>query len=188
MDGVDGLLRRLRVYEAEPNAEALDLVNTPVRVAKMYREELLASYAPGALEGLKRQIKVFPAEGSHEMVVQGPIPFVSLCAHHMMPFPGEAWIGYIPKDKLLGLSKFVRITRFFAAKLQLQERLTTEIADFFVETLDPLAVVVFIEAKHYCMEARGVQVSGVLTRTSALRGIAMTKPEVKSEFLTLIRR
>lgn len=168
--------------------EFLDLKNTPRRVSKMYLNELLAAYQPGALESLLTKLTTFPCPGGRqEMVVLSPIPFISLCAHHVLPFVGEAHVGYIPSDRIIGLSKIPRIVDFFSAKLQVQERLTSEIADFITDYLDPLGVVVYLEARHLCMEARGVRKPGVMTRTSALRGIA-TKNSVKTEFYRLIRR
>ena len=151
----------------------------------MMRDELLSSYKDGAMDALKEKLRVFPSEGKQEMVTLSSIPFVSLCAHHMVPFFGEAHVGYIPQQSIIGLSKIPRVVDFFSHKLQVQERMTSEVADFLQEYLDPLAVIVYIEARHLCMEARGVRKVGVVTRTSALRGKAHLEG-VKQEFYTLI--
>lgn len=147
----------------------------------MYQDELLAGYKEGGSQALRKAFTTFPTGGAKEMVTEGPIAFTSLCAHHLLPFMGEAYVGYIPGRRLVGLSKIPRVVGFFAAKLQTQERLTTEIADFLVENLKPKGVIVLLRARHLCMEARGVKSPGVITRTSALRGLAM-KPGVKDEF------
>ena len=152
----------------------------------MLQDELLASYQPGALDDLRKRFTTFPTGGAGEMVTEGPIPFFSLCAHHMLPFIGEAFVGYLPGDRLVGLSKIPRVVRFFSQKLQMQERLTMEIADFLDDELKPLGVIVVMRARHFCMEARGVRTPGVLTRTSALRGLAFRNPDVKREFYTLL--
>lgn len=153
----------------------------------MLSEEMLSSYLPGAEEELRKRLTVFPSEGAQEMVTLSPIPFVSLCAHHMLPFVGEAHVGYIPDKLIIGLSKIPRVVDFFSRKLQVQERMTTEIADYLVEYLKPRGVIVYLEARHLCMEARGVRKPGVVTKTSALRGIA-TQYAVKQEFYTLLHR
>jgi GTP cyclohydrolase I len=166
--------------------EHLDVGNTPLRVARALLEETLGSYRPGALGDLRKRFTTFPTAGAEEMVTLGPIPFSSTCAHHMMPFVGEAFVGYIPEAHLVGLSKIPRTVKHFSRKLQTQERLTMEIADFLQEELAPKGVIVLMKARHFCMEARGVECAGVITRTSALRGIAMTDPDVKLEFYRLL--
>lgn len=181
----EAVLRHAGAWDDDPTL--LDVRKTPQRVARMMARELLSGYRPGALDDLWERFTTFPVSGPQELLVQGPIPCASLCAHHLLPFVGEAWVGYVPNRKLAGLSKFTRVVRHFARKLQMQERLTTQVADFLVEALDPKGLIVFIEARHFCMELRGVEAAGVFTRTSALRGIAM-KPAVKSEFLSLISR
>jgi GTP cyclohydrolase I len=180
---LEELLVSLGVWE---KAKRLDVENTPARVARMYQDELLAGYRPGALVELAKAFKTFPAGTSNEMVTQGPIPFVSLCAHHMLPFVGEMWVGYIPSKTLVGLSKLSRVLRHFSSQLQMQEHLTTQVADQLNDWLKPKALIVLVEARHYCMEARGVKVAGAVTKTSALRGSAMSEPEVRAEFYRLI--
>ena len=177
------ILDALGVGRVEP--AYLDLANTPARVAKMMVNELMSSYHPGAIEGLVRAMTTFPSEGKHEMVVVGPIPFTSLCAHHMIPFMGDAYVGYIPDRKIVGLSKVARVVEFFSRKLQIQERMTSEVADFLKDQLAPKGVGVRLWARHLCMEARGVRKAGVGTTTTALRG-GFTGANVKSEFFQTI--
>lgn len=128
----------------------------------------------------------FPAEGD-DMVVMQNIPFVSVCNHHIIPFIGHAWIGYIPNDKIVGLSKLARTVHFFAKRLQLQERMTNQIADYLCEHLDPAGVAVVVEAEHMCMTIRGVQTPGTVTTTSTMRGVfADHDRTAKAEFMSII--
>lgn len=119
------------------------------------------------------------------MVIVSDIPFHSMCEHHMLPFHGHADIGYIPGDKVLGLSKFCRLVDIYAHRLQVQERLNQQILDAIVSHLQPLGAIVVMRAEHMCMEARGVRKSGTLTTTSCLSGVFRDKPEVRQEFLAL---
>ena len=163
---------------ADPN-----LVETPERVAKMYLE-LFA----GLSEGAEPRVTFFPnEEGYTSMVMEKDIPFYSLCSHHFVPFYGHAHVAYIPNESIVGLSKMARIVEFYARRPQLQERLTEQIASFMAEKLDPQGVMVVIEARHLCVEMRGVKKPGALTVTSAIRGIFNTKP-VREEFLDLLNR
>ena len=163
---------------ADPN-----LVETPERVAKMYLE-LFA----GLSEGAEPRVTFFPnEEGYTSMVMEKDIPFYSLCSHHFVPFYGHAHVAYIPNESIVGLSKMARIVEFYARRPQLQERLTEQIASFMAEKLDPQGVMVVIEARHLCVEMRGVKKPGALTVTSAIRGIFKTKP-VREEFLDLLNR
>lgn len=174
------LLRALGVPDTE---DVVGVGGTPARVARMYRDELLASYRPNALEELQSRLTFFPvSHGQREMVVVRDVPFVSLCAHHMLPFSGTVDVGYIPEDWLVGLSKIPRVVDFFAAKLQMQERLTSEVADFLQAALRPRAILVRTRARHMCMELRGVKKAGSRTSTTALRGAAMDNSVVRSEF------
>lgn len=183
------LLNWCNVYRAEGGfIKDLDLEQTPIRVARMLRYELLRSYQSGALDELKERMTTFALEkdASRDMVVQRGIYFHSLCAHHMLPFAGTVSLGYIPKDKLVGLSKLSRVVDHFSAQLQLQERLTSQIAGFLEEQLEPQAVVVVTAAEHECMSCRGVRKIGAETITSAVRGLAMKDDSVKAEFYRLI--
>lgn len=156
----------------------------------MWSEELLSSYTAGSLQALRDSFTVFPNQGEtaiHDMVTESEISFTSTCAHHLLPFSGKAYVGYIPSDLLVGLSKFPRVVDYFSRMLQLQERLTAQVADFIQEHLNPQGVIVLIDAEHSCMSCRGVRKADVLTSTCALRGVAR-EAQVKDEFYRLIRR
>jgi len=172
------IIELLGLDMADPN-----LVETPERVAKMYLE-LFA----GLSEGAEPRVTFFPNEERYtSMVMEKDIPFYSLCSHHFVPFYGHAHVAYIPNESIVGLSKMARIVEFYARRPQLQERLTEQIATFMAEKLDPQGVMVVIEARHLCVEMRGVKKPGALTVTSAIRGIFNTKP-VREEFLDLLNR
>ncbi|MFA5594849.1 MAG: GTP cyclohydrolase I FolE [Trueperaceae bacterium] len=125
---------------------------------------------------------LFDAEGSEMVVVKG-IEFYSMCEHHMLPFFGKAAIGYIPNKKVLGLSKFARVVDVFARRLQLQERMTSQVADALVQVLQPRGLAVVTEASHMCMMMRGVEKQGSTTRTSAMRGVFHDDARTRQEFL-----
>ena len=127
-------------------------------------------------------------EGYDELVLVGPIPFHSLCAHHLLPFHGVAHVGYLPGERIVGLSKLARVVELFARDLQLQERLTTQIAGWLAEQLQPKGVGVVLEAEHLCMSLRGVQKFGAKTVTSALHGLVRDDPRTRQEFLALTTR
>jgi GTP cyclohydrolase I len=131
----------------------------------------------------------FPnTEGYRELVLVKRIPFHSLCEHHLLPFRGYATIGYLPGERLLGLSKIARVLEYFSRDLQLQERLTQQIADWFETELKPRGVGVVLEAEHLCMSLRGVQKHGARTVTSALHGLVREDPRTRQEFLDLATR
>ena len=160
-----------------------NLVETPDRVAKMYLEMF-----HGLAEGAEPKITVFPNDERYAaMVIEKDIPFYSLCSHHFVPFYGHAHLAYIPNVKIIGLSKMPRIVEFYAHRPQLQERMTEQIAGFLEDQLAPQGVMVVIEARHLCVEMRGVKKSGALTVTSAIRGIFYNRP-VREEFLDLLNR
>src|SRR3954465_9447862 len=127
-------------------------------------------------------------EGYDELVVARDIPFHSLCEHHLLPFHGVAHVGYLPGDRIVGLSKLGRVVDLFARRLQVQERLTSEIAGWLDDHLEPKGVGVVIEAEHLCMSLRGVQKPGTLTATSALRGLVRDDLRTRQEFLALTGR
>jgi GTP cyclohydrolase I len=127
-------------------------------------------------------------EGYDELIVVRAIPFHSLCMHHVLPFHGVAHIGYLPGERLIGLSKLGRVVEHFARDLQLQERLTTQIAGWIEDELAPKGVGVVLEAEHLCMSLRGVQKLGARTVTSALRGLVRDDPRTRQEFMTLTAR
>ena len=165
----------------DPDREGL--VETPRRVANMYAEVF-----SGLENDPKQFIKLFTEENNDEMVVVRDIPLYSMCEHHLLPFVGKAHIVYIPGEgKVIGLSKLARIVDNFARRPQLQERLTSQIADFLDENLHPKGVAVIVEAEHLCMTMRGIRAAGALTRTSALRGIIRSDARTRSEALALIK-
>jgi GTP cyclohydrolase I len=126
----------------------------------------------------------FAAEGMQEMVVQKHIPFFSLCEHHLLPFFGIAHVAYIPNEKIVGLSKLARCVQYHARQLQNQERITSMVADDLMKNLAPKGAAVRLEARHLCMEMRGVKTHDAVTQTTALRGTFLTHPEVRHEFLS----
>jgi GTP cyclohydrolase I len=159
------------------------LRGTPRRVALMY-EEICAGLHNDAREILQ----VIPAETHDEMVIVKDIPLQSVCEHHLLPFTGVAHIAYIPKQgRIVGLSKLARVADLMAKKPQIQERLTTEIADLLYEELQATGVMVVIEAEHMCMEMRGIKKPGSKTITSALRGGFLKDPRTRAEAMALIR-
>ncbi|MCH7664395.1 MAG: GTP cyclohydrolase I FolE [Acidobacteria bacterium] len=174
---VRGLLEELGLDQTDPH-----LRHTDVRVAKMYLEMF-----QGLDEGAEPQVTTFPNDEDYShMVMEKDIPFYSLCAHHLVPFYGKAHIAYIPDQRIIGLSKFARILDFYARRPQLQERLTEQVVRYFEEELKPRGAMVVIEARHLCVEMRGVKKPGVMTVTSALRG-AFHDKAVREEFLDLLR-
>lgn len=175
---VRGLLEELGLDLSDPN-----LKDTDVRVARMYAEMF-----HGLREGALPEVTTFPNdEGYRGMVMEKDIPFYSMCAHHLVPFYGHAHIAYIPNDRILGLSKFSRILEFYAKRPQLQERLTEQVVTFLEQELAPQGAMVVIEARHLCVEMRGVKKPGAVTVTSSIRG-SFYKKEVREEFLDLLRR
>jgi len=164
----------------DPQREGL--VDTPQRVARAW-----AFLTRGYQQTLDQVVNraIFTADGS-EMVVVKDIEFYSMCEHHMLPFFGRVHIGYIPRKKILGLSKFARIVDMYSRRLQLQERLATQIADAIVEVLEPLGVGVVIEGTHLCMMMRGVEKQQSVTVTSAMRGSFRKDQRTRSEFLSLL--
>lgn len=153
------------------------LRETPRRVAAAYAELLTPE---------PFNLTTFPnEEGYDELVLVRDIPFQSLCMHHLLPFHGVAHVAYLPDARILGLSKLARVVEHFSHDLQLQERLTTQIAGWLQEQLRPKGVGVVLEAEHLCMSLRGVQAAGALTITSALHGLVRDDPRTREEFLTL---
>lgn len=168
--------------QAEPeswNRDGLDA--TPERAARAFAE-LTSGYDtdPASL------MTTFDADGYDEMVMDRGIPFYSLCEHHLLPFHGLAHVGYIPGERIVGLSKLGRLVDCFARRLQVQERMTVQIADTLVEHLHPRGVIVVLQAEHLCKTMRGVQKAGAATLTSAVRGAFAEKPEARAEAFALI--
>jgi len=153
------------------------LSDTPRRVAAAYAELL----TPRPFN-----LTTFPNdEGYDELVLVRNIPFSSLCQHHMLPFKGVAHVGYLPGERILGLSKLARVVELFARGLQVQERMTKQVADWLLEHLQPKGVGVVIDAEHLCMSLRGVQASGSTTVTSALHGLLREDQRSRAEFFAL---
>lgn len=159
------------------------LVETPDRVARA-AIELLGGYDENPAHHLRKQ---FQETDNEEMVVVRDIPFSSLCEHHILPFTGRAHVAYIPRNgRITGLSKIGRCVNGFARRLQLQERLTAQIADAMMDELNPLGVLVVLEAEHMCMTMRGVKSAGALTMTSAVRGAFRNDIKTREEALRLL--
>lgn len=157
------------------------LRDTPKRVAKAY-EKLFSGYE----HDLTEIVTEFDNEGYDEMVIAKDIEFYSMCEHHMLPFFGRVHIGYIPEDKIIGISKLPRILEVFGRRLQNQERLTSQVADALMDILKPKGVGVVIEAQHLCMMSRGVEKQNSMMTTSAVRGLFKANLNTRSEFLRLI--
>lgn len=165
----------------DPSREGL--LETPQRVAEMYRTIAL-SYQEDPKVHLQ---EIFQDESHEELVLVKDIGFYSFCEHHLMPFWGKAHVGYIPcKGRLVGLSKLARVVDCLSRRLQIQERLTSQIADTLYINLKPRGVVVILEAEHMCMSMRGIQKPGSLTITSALRGIFLKNSKTRAEAMSLI--
>jgi GTP cyclohydrolase I len=162
------------------DVDSESLHDTPVRVAGAF-SELLAQ--PGF------DLRTFPNdEGYDELVIARDIPFSSLCEHHLLPFVGVAHVAYMPGERILGLSKLARVVEMFARRLQVQERLTKQVATWLYEQLEAKGVGVVVEAEHMCMSIRGVRAPGTRTITSAVHGSVRTDARTRSEFLTLVSR
>jgi GTP cyclohydrolase I len=176
----DNIVRLLQFFGEDPARGGL--LETPKRVAKAWKH-----WTSGYTRDPMEVLKVFEdgADRCDEMVVVRDIPFYSQCEHHLAPFFGTATVAYIPDGKIVGLSKLSRLVDIFARRLQVQERLTNQIADALVDGLDPKGVGVVIQARHLCMESRGICQQGHSTVTSALRGVLKDTPSARAEFLSL---
>lgn len=171
-------------YDVEDNEHMAD---TPKRVVDSRVDELFRGMGEDPAVHLSTTFEeVGQYKGDAGWVIVDGISVQSMCAHHFLPFRGEAHVGYIPQDDAVGLSKLSRVVDGYARRPQVQERLTNQIANAIHEKLDPLAVVVIVEAEHECMTVRGVQEANTMTRTSALRGKAREEEHVKQEFLSLV--
>ena len=159
------------------------LVETPDRIARMY-EELAAGYTEDAGVHLKKRFHV----DNNDMVMEKDIPFYSFCEHHMLPFYGTVAVAYIPDGEVVGLSKIARTLEVFAKRFQLQERLTAQIADVFMEELKPHGVMVLIEAEHMCMTMRGIKKPGTKTVTVVTRGVFNDDEKLQNQFYRMLER
>jgi GTP cyclohydrolase I len=163
--------------------ERAGLRRTPQRVAEMYAE-----LTAGMREDPHAHVEPLPGDSHDELVIVKDIHIASICEHHLAPFVGRCHIAYIPKGgRILGLSKLARLSDTFAHRLQVQERLTSEIADTIFDGLKPLGVMVVVEAEHTCMTLRGVKKPGALTITSAIRGAFRKDPRTRAEAMSLIQ-
>jgi GTP cyclohydrolase IA len=184
--GVDAERIKKAVFEIleavgeDPNREGLKA--TPDRVARMYAELL-----SGMTEDPREHLKSAFTENYDEIVLLRDIPFYSMCEHHLMPFIGKAHVAYLPNGSVLGVSKLARIVDCFAKRLQLQERLTAQIADSLMEGLKPQGVAVVLEASHSCMTIRGIKKPGSVMVTSAVRGTFKKDPRSRNEVMSLLR-
>jgi len=187
--------------ETSPLASAWDI---PIRLIEFVGEDITRAglkdtpnrflkawlhWTSGYKQDPEKILTVFQQEGEvyDEMVFQGSIPVWSTCEHHLSPFFGLAHIAYIPGQKIVGLSKIARLVEVFACRLQIQERLTAQIADCMHKTLNPQGVGVVLQCRHSCMESRGIERMGTITTTSALRGAIKEEPDARSEFLAFVR-
>ncbi|MBP7216145.1 MAG: GTP cyclohydrolase I FolE [Candidatus Omnitrophica bacterium] len=160
-----------------------DLLETPRRVAEMY-EEIFA----GVNHDAKKELEVVLDQKHHEIILLKDVPLYSVCEHHLLPFIGRAHIAYIPKNgRVTGLSKLARVVDTLSRRPQVQERLTTQIAEIIMSKLKPLGVMVILEAEHLCMSMRGVKKPGTMTVTSAVRGIFKENELTRSETLSLLK-
>lgn len=172
MEGVKLILEGIG---EDPTREGL--LETPDRIARMY-EELAGGYTDSAADHLRKRFHV----DNNDMVIEKDIHFYSFCEHHMLPFYGTAAIAYIPNGEVVGLSKIARTVEVFAKRLQLQERLTAQIADVFMEELKPQGVMVLIEAEHMCMTMRGIKKPGTKTVTVVTRGVFDENDQLQNKF------
>jgi GTP cyclohydrolase I len=170
----------IEAISEDPEREGLR--NTPRRIAAMYAEIF-----SGITRDPAEVLQVTFEEDHQEMVILRDIPFYSMCEHHFLPFHGIAHVGYIPRRRVLGISKIARAVEILARRPQLQERLTGQIADAIMQNVQPEGVAVVIEAEHLCMTMRGIKKPGAKVVTSATRGIFRDKPVTRDEFLSLIR-
>ena len=169
------------LFAVGEDVEREGIKGTPVRVASMYAELL-----SGMHEDPKEHLSSIFSETYDEIVLLRDIPFYSICEHHLMPFIGSAHVAYLPSGTVIGVSKLARIVDCFARRLQVQERLTDQIADFIMGSLKPRGVAVVLEASHSCMTIRGIKKPGSVMVTSSLRGIFKRDPKSRSEVMSLM--
>jgi len=182
IDRIEKAVREILLAIGE-DTDREGLQETPVRVARMYKELF-----SGMRENPQKHIKSVFSEKCEEIVLLKDIPFYSTCEHHLMPFIGSAHVAYLPCEKVLGVSKIARIVDSFAKRLQIQERLTSQVAVFIMDNLQPQGVAVVMEASHSCVTIRGVQKPGSVMVTSALRGIFKKDIRSRNEVLSLMHK
>jgi len=176
----EAVLSILEAIGEDPKREGL--VDTPRRIADMYSELFV-----GLDLDPKAELTVSYEEGHHEIVILRDIPFYSMCEHHLLPFYGLVHIGYIPNGSVIGMSKLARAVEVLSRRPQIQERLTTQIAETLLQALNPDGVAVVIQAEHMCMTLRGVRKPGSNVITSATRGLFRSKAATRAEFLSLVQ-
>ena len=175
---------RILIQWAGDDPDREGLLETPARVARSYRE-LFAGYGSDPREAMKRTFE--EVGGYDQLVVLRDIPVISFCEHHMLPVIGKAHVGYLPNNRVVGISKLARVVHGFGRRLQIQEKMTADIADAIDEALQPKGVGVVIEAAHSCMTLRGVNTPGATLTTSHLTGVLRDDPRTRQEFLRLAR-
>ncbi len=181
LDRIAAAVREILIATGEdPDREGLRA--TPMRVARMYQELF-----SGLGEDPARHLETTFTEEYDEMVVLRDIPFNSVCEHHLMPFEGKAHLAYLPKGKVVGISKLARVVDAFAHRPQVQERLTSQIADILMSSLEAKGVAVLISATHACMTCRGVRKPGSVMVTSAVRGLCKSDPRTRGEVMSLLQ-
>jgi GTP cyclohydrolase I len=173
----DIIAELLKHLDKNPDREGLR--DTPQRYKK-FLDEFLNIEPP--------KVTIFDSEGYDEMVIQTKIPFYSICEHHLLPFFGYGTIAYIPDEKIVGLSKLARILEYTSHRLQNQERITVQVAEFLTDAIKPKGVGVILEARHLCMEMRGIKKPDTMTTTSCVRGIFKSDPRTRAEFVELAKR
>ncbi len=173
----------IKLIGEDPEREGL--IETPKRIAKMYRE-IFSGLKEDPAEVLG---KTFPSEGTNDIVIVQDIPFYSVCEHHFVPFFGKVHIGYIPEDRIVGLSKFARLVEILSRRPQVQERITNQIVETLEEVIHPVGAIAIIEAEHMCMTMRGIKKPGSKTRTIARRGVFASDGGVQEQrFFRLLER
>ena len=175
---------RILIQWAGDDPDREGLLETPARVARSYRE-LFAGYDSDPREAMQRTFE--EVGGYDQLVVLRDIPVISFCEHHMLPVTGKAHVGYLPNNRVVGISKLARVVHGFGRRLQIQEKMTADIADAIDEALSPKGVGVVIEAAHSCMTLRGVNTPGATLTTSHLTGVIRDDPRTRQEFLRLAR-
>ncbi len=181
-DEVEQAVRTILHWIGE-NPDREGLLETPVRVARAYKS-YFCGYEQNPEEYLRKTFE--ETAGYDEMVLLRNIPFQSHCEHHMAPIVGHAWVGYVPQTRVVGISKLARVVEAFANRLQIQERLTAEIANVIERVLQPQGVAVVLKASHHCISARGVKKHGVDLTTSRMLGCFRTDPMSRQEFLAMV--
>jgi len=180
-DVEDAVRTILQWIGEDPSREGLS--ETPARVARAYKSHF-GGYAQNPEEYLRKTFA--ETAGYDEMIMLRNIPFQSHCEHHMAPIIGHAWVGYVPRDRVVGISKLARVVEAYAGRLQIQERMTAEIADTIDRVLQPRGVAVVIKAAHHCISSRGVKKHGVDLTTSRMLGCFRTDPASRQEFLAMV--